>query len=57
VNKKSSMNSRERVLTALYLNTPDRVPYVELTIDKFFVEQYLGINDNKEPESKCGMQY
>jgi len=46
------MNSRERVLSALDLKVPDRVPFVELTIDKYFTEQYLGINRGSIPESK-----
>ena len=39
------MNSRERVLTALKLQKPDRVPFMELGIDYDIGARILGKND------------
>jgi len=36
------MTSRERVLSALRLETPDRVPYVEIGVDPALADQLLG---------------
>ena len=36
------MNSRERVLTALRCEQPDRVPYCELAIDRALAERIMG---------------
>ena len=37
------MTSRERVLTALECRQPDRVPFLELSVDEEFGNRYLGI--------------
>ena len=36
------MNSRERVLTALRCEQPDRVPYCELGIDRALAQKLMG---------------
>jgi hypothetical protein len=38
------MNSRERVLAALNLREPDRVPYIELQVGDAFVNHFLGLD-------------
>jgi hypothetical protein len=35
------MNSKERVLSTLMMKQPDRVPFIDLTIDPVFVNKYL----------------
>jgi len=35
------MNSKERVLSVLTMRKPDRVPFIDLTIDPVFVKKYL----------------
>ncbi len=46
------MNSKERVLATLNLEQPDRVPFVEFTIDNVFVEKYLKNNPPPSLQSK-----
>jgi len=43
--RRRKMNSRERVLTALKLQKPDRVPFMELGIDYDIGARILGKND------------
>lgn len=40
--KETKMNSRERVMTALRCQEPDRVPYCELGIDRSLAQQLMG---------------
>jgi hypothetical protein len=40
-----NMNSRERVLTALTLGKPDRVPWVESSVHNALAERLLGRGD------------
>lgn len=46
------MNSKERVLSVLARKQPDRVPFIDLTIDPVFVKKYLEYYklEYKEPE-------
>jgi uroporphyrinogen decarboxylase len=44
------MNSRERVLTALFREEPDRVPYCELAIDRALAQRLMGWG---EPEGQA----
>lgn len=46
------MTSKERVLSALLLQKPDRVPFIELLIDTGFGAQLL----NKKDASTTGTQ-
>lgn len=46
------MNSKERVLTTLNLQKPDRVPFVEMTVDNVFIQKYLKNNPPESLESK-----
>jgi len=46
------MNSRERVLATLKMQKPDRVPFVEMTVDNVFIQKYLGNNPPDSLESK-----
>lgn len=45
------LNSRERVLTALDLKIPDRIPYCELEVDEVFSNNLLGINEKAKPQA------
>ena len=44
--RRVKINSRERVLTALNLGTPDKVPFIELVVDEELGKRILG---RKEP--------
>lgn len=49
------MNSRERVLTALNLKEPDRVPFMELLIDEEIAIKVLGIKKKIEGGHKLDL--
>ena len=44
------MNSRERVLKALNLEIPDRVPWVEATIEDYLISQLYMITNKSRPQ-------
>ena len=46
------MNSKERVLSVLTKRQPDRVPFIDLTIDPVFVKKYLDYYSLEYAESK-----
>ena len=50
------MTSRERVLTALNCREPDRIPFVEIAVDKQFGAKLLGKTESEETSPEVNVE-